>query len=192
MPNKIEVVIDPVIEQKGVKFPKDMQIRDIVCLNLMRAEIRFRVKVRGEVIPNSLTLKSIRIEPINKQGITETIGLKLTVNNIQNDIDAYTESFVHIFPFSDSFWIHAEVADIPGFEIETRQILANNAEGPQGWPSQTGYTSGPTVNKRKWINYVIAVDRFVFEQKKINSKLSFLTWVLVVLGVIQLISFFLR
>jgi|GEM_PF-4398885 len=189
MPNKIDVVIDPVIKQKTVKIPKDMRIRDIVCLSLMRGEISFRVTVRGDVLPKSITLKSIRIEPINRKGIEETRGFEFKIDNIQNGVESITKSFTHIFPFSDAFWIHAEVANIPGFEIETRQILANNAEGPQGWPSLGGLTSGPMVNKRKWINYVIAVDRFAFEQKKVNFWLRSLTWVLVGLGLIQLIGF---
>jgi hypothetical protein len=180
MPNKINVVIDPVIKQKTVKIPKDMQIRGIVCLSLMRGEISFRVTVRGEVLPKSITLKSIRIEPINRKGIEETRGAEYKIDNIQNGIDTITKSFNHIFPFSDAFWIQAEVEDIPGFEIETIQILPNNSEG-RGWSSPD--------NKRKWSNYVIAIDRFVFEQKKVNFWLWFLTWVLVALGLIQLIGF---
>lgn len=180
MPNKIEVIIDPVIKQKTVKIPEDMRIRDIVCLSLLRGEISFRVKVRGKVLPKSLTLKSIRIEPINRKGIEETRGFEFTISNIQSDVDSITKSFTHIFPFSDAFWIHAEVADIPGFEIETIQKLSDNSEG-RGW-------SVPE-NKRKWINYVIAIDRFAFEQKKVNFWLWVLTWVLVGIGSIQLIGF---
>jgi len=184
--HNLEVLIDPIIEQNDVKIEEKMKIREIIGVSLIKLKIKFRVVVRGNEMPDDIILRSIAIYPKNREGFNFTAGIELKIKNPKNNIVNISESFEYLFPFHDIFWIDARVKEIPGFEIKTAQMINDTVEG-RGWPAVDGMTDGPIVDKKAWRNYVIIIDRFALEQKKMNARIKTLTWVLVTIAIFQFV-----
>ncbi|MCJ7484171.1 MAG: hypothetical protein MUO31_14555 [Thermodesulfovibrionales bacterium] len=182
--SNLEVLIDPIIEQNEVKIEEKMQIRKIIGVSLVKLKIKFRVVVRGNEMPDNIILKSLAIYPKNREGFNFTAGIELKIKNLKNNVENISESFEYLFPFHDIFWIDARVKEIPGFEIKTAQMVNETSEG-RGWPSVGGVIDGPTIDKKAWRNYVIIIDRFAFEQKKMNARIKTLTLVLIIIAGFQ-------
>lgn len=185
--SKIKILIDPIIEQNEVFIDKEVKIRETIGVSLVKLRIKFSLKISGEKMPDAIVINSIKISPKSRDSFIFTSEVELKINNFQPDEEIITDSIEYLFPFPDLYWIEAQVKDISGFEIETVQKMPDGRTG-RGWPAINGLTNDSTNPgmKRKWINTVIVLDRFAFEQRNLNKTIKKLTVILVIIAIIQI------